>query len=336
MSEFKSTIIVTGGTTGLGYWAAYETALRSPNTKIIIASRSDKENSARSLNELLIRKNKHSAEEQVEFRPLDLESLSNVRSFAEIFHSGKHPPISALLLNAGLQFHKGDSLRQSPEGIESTFAINQVGHSLLFFLLKPCLTQDARIIITASGTHDPAQKTMVPDAKYETAELLAHPTDPGYENMKGVQRYASTKLSNVIFGYALEKRLKAGRDAGHNNWTVAMMDPGLMPGTSLARDLGPVVAWIATHVLTKMLWLLKLLTRSSNVHLPQESGRNLATLATKKGSEAAATSGKYFEGDREIPSSAESYVLEKQEDLFSWSINFLAKDKHEIEQFSRF
>lgn len=336
MSAFKSTIIVTGGTTGLGYWTTYEAAIRSPSAKIIIASRSDKDDSAKSLNELISRKHKQQIDNQVEFLRLDLESLLNIRSFAETFRSGKYPFVSVLVFNAGLQFHKGDKLRYSPEGVESTFAINHVGHSLLFFLLKPCLTPDARIIITASGTHDPAQKTAVPDAVYESAELLAHPPNTGYQSMKGVQRYASTKLSNVIFGYALEKRLKKAREAGRKNWTVTIMDPGLMPGTSLARDLGPIVAWLAIHVFTRLIWFLKLVLRTNNVHTPQESGKNQAVLATKQGSEALATSGKYFQGDREIPSSVDSRVEEKQEDLWRWTVDFLAKDEREKQQFEEF
>lgn len=36
-------------------------------------------------------------------------------------------------------------------------------------------------------------------------------------------------------------------------------------------------------------------------------------------------SGKYFEGRREIESSRDSYVVEKQEDLWGWTVGFLAR-----------
>lgn len=340
MSTYKSTILVTGGTLGLGYWTTFELASQHPDSKIVVANRSDQENAVEKLNKAVQNQHnlKQSSTPQIEFMSLDLASTTNVRHFVQTFASSTYPPIKSLVLNAGLQYHQGKDIRLSPDGVESTFAINHLGHALLFFLLKPYLASDARIVITSSGTHDPAQKTMIPDAVFESAELLAHPTDhDGYEiKQRGAQRYSSSKLANVLFTYALERRLKGGRDAGHNSLTVVTMDPGLMPGTGLGRDLGPVIYWIANNVLTHLVWLLKLIIRSKNVHLPQESGKNQARLASQQGEKGVSTSGRYFEGDHEIASSVDSHDQAKQEDLWRWTVDFLAKDEKEKREFETF
>jgi len=341
MAAFTSTILITGGTTGLGLYAAQILAQQSPSTKIIIASRTDKNKAADTLNKVLQKQAKSgniSNIKQIEYLPLDLASTSNVRSFVDHYTSKSYPPITALLLNAALQYHSGKDLRLSPDGIESTFAVNHVGHALLFFLLKPHLAPNARIIITCSGTHDPAQKTAVPDAKYESAELLAHPTDKhGYTTgMKGLQRYASSKLANVIFTYALDRRLGAARSSKDPGWTVCTMDPGLMPGTALGRDAGPIVLWLFMHVATRLVWLLRVLLRSQNVHLPQASAANLAGLAMMSGQDAVSSSGKYFEGAKERNSSVDSHDEKKQEDLWRWTVDFLARNEEEKRAFEAF
>lgn len=340
MAAYTSTILVTGGTLGLGYWAAYEMAAKFPESRIIIASRTNKDDAPLSIGKLLQRKRGITASpgfQQVEFMPLDLASTTKVREFVKTYASKGYPPISALLLNAGLQFHSGKDMRLSPDGVETTFAVNHVGHALLLFLLKPYLAHECRIVLTASGVHDPAQKTMVPDAVYESAELLAHPTDSdGYEvKQKGLQRYSSSKLANVLFEYALERRLKVAREAGRSNWTVVSMDPGLMPDTGLGRDLGPVIYWIARNILSRMLWLLRLIL-SPNVHNSPESGKNLARLGQAKGTEATQTSGLYYEGPKPINSSVDSRVEAKQEDLWRWTVDFLARDEEEKRAFETF
>ncbi|KAK5957768.1 hypothetical protein OHC33_000957 [Knufia fluminis] len=344
MAAFTSTILITGGTTGLGFHITLFLAQQFPSAKIIIASRTDKDNAADTLNKLVQKQQKSSKTSsfaQIEYLPLDLGSTSNIRTFVKDYASKSYPPITALLLNAGLQYHSGDDLRLTPDGIESTFGINHVGHALLFFLLKPHLAANARIVITSSGTHDPAQKTTVPDAVYESAELLAHPTDKdGYATKsKGLQRYASSKLANVLFTYALDRRLSGARNTNNTSttsWTVCTMDPGLMPGTNLGRDFGPVVVWLFTHVAVHLVWLMRLLVGSQNVHLPQESAANLARLAGMRGEEAQRSAGKYFEGRTARNSSVVSMDEKKQEDLWRWTVKFLARDEEEKRAFETF
>ena len=315
MSTFGS-ILVTGGTSGLGYHAARDLAKQYPQYRLILTSRTDKDDAANSINKALRYNN-------AQFIPLDLCSLKKVRAFVGDYSSKEYPPIKYLLLNAGLQLL--DGVEYSEDNIEMTFAINHVGHALLFYLLRPYLAEDCRIVITSSGTHDPAQKTMVPDAKYNTAEELAHPTAETAKN-HGRQRYSTSKLCNVMWTYALHKRLTNNKP-GNYNWSVSSFDPGLMPGTGLARDASPVTRFVWLRILPRLIPLLRLAI-STNIHQPKDSGAALAKLAMSDEG-----NGEYYEGLKAIKSSDASYDIKKQEDLWEWTLKTVAKDEAERREF---
>ncbi|ERF75008.1 hypothetical protein EPUS_08053 [Endocarpon pusillum Z07020] len=320
MSDLGRSILITGGTSGLGYQCALELARQCPEARILIASRSDTNSAAASINKALGQTN-------VQYLPLDLSNLDNVRAFAAEYAEGKYPKIQALVLNAGLQFPNG--VTYTKDGVESTFAINHVGHALLFHLLRPHLAEKARIVITASGTHDPAQKSGLPDAEYTTAEELAHPSPQSAKN-SGRQRYATSKLCNVMWTYALDKRLIAAAARGEERYTVNAFDPGLMPGTDLVREASAVLRWIWNNVMPRMIPLLRRFVHP-NIHSPEESGIALARLAV--GEDVAGVSGAYFEGTKKINSSVESHVVEKQEDLWHWTVKHVARDEEELRTF---
>ncbi|KAL2824980.1 short-chain dehydrogenase [Aspergillus pseudoustus] len=314
-------ILITGGTAGLGYHCSLALARQYPNHRIVIASRSNTNTPSDKINKTLGQTN-------VEYLRLNLGSLAEVRAFAKTWAEKNYPPIEYLLLNAGLQFP--GPLGHTVDGFEQTFGVNHVGHALLFSLLVPHLAHTAHIVITASGTHDPAQKTGMPDAIYSTAEELAHPTGQSL-NYAGRQRYTSSKLANILWAYALETRFKELRERKVRDWTVAAFDPGLIPGTGLVRQGSSIELFVWQRVLPKILPLLRLLV-SPNIHTPAESGGNLAWLAASD--QVKGTSGDYYEGRKKIKSSGVSYQKDKQEDLWMWTVKNIATSPDEIAQFS--
>lgn len=308
--------VVTGGTAGLGYHCALAIARECPHYQIIIASRSDPEASAEGMNKLL-------NQENIKFLRLDLSSLSQVRAFAEDWETNQFPPIQSLVFNAALQFPRG--VEYTEDGFEKTFAVSHIAHALLFSLLRLHLAETARIMIVSSGTHDPAQKTGLPDAKYTSAEDLAHPC-PLSAKENGRQRYASTKLANILYMYALQRRFSSVNEKSGQHWSVTSMDPGLMPGTGLARGASRVEKLLWLRVLPSILPLLRLLI-SPNIHTPQESGAALARLAA--GDDVEGVSGVYYEGVKKIRSSEASYDRAKQDDLWRWIVDTTARDDGE-------
>nr|OQO24753.1 hypothetical protein B0A51_14034 [Rachicladosporium sp. CCFEE 5018] len=309
--SYESTVIITGGTTGLGYECARTIAKQKPESRIIIAARS-------AGNEAVANINKETGLTNVQYSRLDLSDLTNVRSFADKITTGDFEPISALVLNAGIQI-SGD-ITFTKQEIETTFGVNHVGHALLLLLLMPKLESNARIVITSSGTHDLKQKSGLPDAIYKRAQLLAHPNEESTKYV-GQQRYATSKLCNVLWTYAMERRRAA--DPAKHSWTINAMDPGLMPGTGLARDYGAVLWFIWRQILPRMLPILRLLL-FSNIHTTGESGRNLARLAIS--ADVQGVSGKYFKGEHPIASSDDSYDTVKQDELWSWTLEYLSRD----------
>ncbi|KAF6225143.1 hypothetical protein HO133_010340 [Letharia lupina] len=316
MSKSTGTVLVTGGTAGMGYECALKIAQQCPQYQVLIASRSNNDNAAVSINQRTGHRN-------VEYLTLDLSNLVRVRSFAADYAKKGYPQIKALVLNAGLQIL---DLNYTEDKIESTFAINHVGHALLFYLMRTYLAEDARILITSSGTHDPAQKSGLPDAVYNSAEELAQPTKETGK-YSGRQRYATSKLCNIMWMYALHRRLE--RTSG-KKWTVNAFDPGLMPGTGLTREAPAILQFIWHKIMPRTIWLLRLLV-SPNIHSPRDSGASLARLAV--GDDVKQVSGKYYEGQRPIPSSKDSQVVEKQEDLWEWTVERVAKDDQERRDF---
>ncbi|KAH9906260.1 hypothetical protein F4778DRAFT_778650 [Xylariomycetidae sp. FL2044] len=196
------------------------------------------------------------------------------------------------------------------------------------------LADDARVVVISSTTHDPAQKTPLPDATYTSAKDMAYPP-PAMVHVKGIQRYSSTKLCNVLWTYALARRLQAqaeARDPGRQRRaiTVNAFDPGIMPQTGLTREAAWWMRFINNHVLPRVMFILRRVL-TPNIHPTRESAAVLARLAV--GADLAGVTGRYFEGQGygdeiepvAIASSKDSYVESKQEDLWRWTVDYLCK-----------
>jgi NAD(P)-dependent dehydrogenase (short-subunit alcohol dehydrogenase family) len=127
----------------------------------------------------------------------------------------------------------------------------------------------------------------------------------------GQRRYSTSKLANVYFTYALARRLPSGI-------TANAFDPGLMPATGLMREAPAALRFIFRHIPIALLRRLF----SPNVHTAEESGAALARLVTAP--ELNTTTGRYFEGSRQIRSSDESYNDERAVELWNASVTLTA------------
>jgi NAD(P)-dependent dehydrogenase (short-subunit alcohol dehydrogenase family) len=252
----------------------------------------------------------------VEAMALDLASLDSVRAFAKELQrrvsTNELPPLRALVCNAGLQGGK----TFTADGFETTFGVNHLGHFLLVNLLLPSLKAPARIVVVSSGVHDPAKKTGMPDPAWNAPAALARgemgPAAQGDSaSADSGRRYTTSKLANVYFTYELARRLPAGV-------TINAFNPGLMPGTGLAREYPAPFRWLWLHVLPRMIPLLRLV-RSPDIHTVDASGAALAWLVTDPA--LAETSGKYFSGRTEIRSSEASYDVARASELWQASTN---------------
>ncbi|TDC86461.1 SDR family NAD(P)-dependent oxidoreductase [Actinomadura sp. 7K507] len=210
-----STIVMTGGTSGFGAITA-ERLARSGDTRLILGTRRP-----------------DTAGEQI---PLDLTSLGSVRAFAASTRERLGgTPIDALVLNAGVILP--DVAGRTTDGFETAFAVNHLAHYLLLRLLSPALADRATVVLTTSGTHDPATGAGLATPRHAHAELLAHPgRDPDRDprpRTAGQHAYTASKLCAVLTARSLAGHL----DTEHRRLTVIAYDPGQVFGTGLTKQL---------------------------------------------------------------------------------------------------
>ena len=235
---------------------------------------------------------------------MDLASLASVGAFVENVRDASLPPLHGIVCNAGVQVVSGTEWTH--DGVEMTFGVNHLGHFALVQGLLDMLAHPARILVVSSGTHDPNKHTGMPNPEYTSADDLAQPRIEQSAD-DGRRRYTTSKLCNLLFTYELARRLGQGV-------TVNAFDPGLMPGSGLARDYPPLqrLAWR---------YLVPALRVLPGVRSTRTSGHYLAALTID--AQFDGVSGKYFDGLRPIRSSADSYDRGKALDLWETSERLL-------------
>jgi NAD(P)-dependent dehydrogenase (short-subunit alcohol dehydrogenase family) len=296
------TAVITGATSGLGFECARALLARDPSWHVVLAVR-DQARGAEAVAQL-------GEPNRCTVLAMDLASLRSVRGFVQRLPAAGLPPVHALVCNAGVQVVSSTEL--TTDGVEMTFGVNHLGHFALVQGVLDHLARPARIVVVSSGTHDPAKHTGMPAPRYASAAELARP-DEAASAGEGRRRYTASKLCNVLFTYELDRRL------GHGGQlvTVNAFDPGLMPGSGLARDYPP---------LQRIVWrfLLPALRILPQVHSMRTSGTNLAALVADPRFEGV--TGRYFEGLKAIPSSVDSYERENARDLWETSERLIMQE----------
>jgi NAD(P)-dependent dehydrogenase (short-subunit alcohol dehydrogenase family) len=314
MNSDKKTIIITGGNSGLGYECAKNIAKANKNYHVILACRN-----AAKAKEAVKSLIKETDNNNITSLDIDLESLESVRNFASQFLVSDYPPLYALVCNAGLIMV--DKTHYTKDGFESTFGINHLGHFLLANILLEKMMSPGRIVFVSSGTHDPAQKTIVAAPVYENARLLAYPKEMCQnENMLtvGQRRYSTSKLCNIYCAYELAERISKDTN---KNITVNAFNPGQMPGTGFSRTFPPFMRFMTKHILPIFALF------HSNIKTAEKSGNALSSLIINP--EFSKTTGKYFDGTKEIKSSELSYNKENRIDLWRTSVELTKMNETE-------
>jgi NAD(P)-dependent dehydrogenase (short-subunit alcohol dehydrogenase family) len=210
------TIVMTGGTSGFGAVTS-DLISATPDTRLLLGARG-------------------TAPDGIESLPLDLMKLSGVRSFAaSVVERLGGAEIDALVLNAGTLNRDVDG--RTPDGFETTFTVNHLAQYLLLRLLLGNLARGATVILTTSGTHDPAEGASLPIPQHADARLLAHPdrdrSGQDKPGLAGRRAYTASKLCNVLTARAVA----AVPEAQARQITGIAYCPGQTPGTGLVRNM---------------------------------------------------------------------------------------------------
>ncbi len=279
------TVLITGGHAGIGLECAKQLA-SGPRYNLVLAGRGIERM------EPIAQQLRTSYGVKVATLKLDTSSLMSVReaaaAFGALLDSGEVDSFQALLCNAGGR-HEGP-ITYSPDGYETTFATNCLGHFLLVELLVSRIRDGGRIVFTASGTHDPETRDgkMVGVAAEPDAVVLANEGKNGTKPLSAGKRYSTSKLCTILYAYELDRRL---RRVGSSIVSIAF-DPGSVPETGLLRTMPRPVQVLAKTSLMKAL-LKRLGVTQSSVSF---SGAALALIAAAPA--YANASGKYLQANR--------------------------------------
>jgi NAD(P)-dependent dehydrogenase (short-subunit alcohol dehydrogenase family) len=188
---------------------------------------------------------------------LDLGDLTDVRVAVN-----RLPHVDAVVCNAGLQVR---GATRTADGFEETFQVNHLAHVLLVDALLARLAPPRSVVFIGSATHDPAIRTGTPDpVEDDDLDRLSRAEQDGEaRRAAGLRRYTTSKL--------LAAATAAGLARERPDVHVTCFDPGMMPGTGLARQHPAPV---------RALWssALKGLRVFPFASSPAASGQALATL----------------------------------------------------------
>jgi NAD(P)-dependent dehydrogenase (short-subunit alcohol dehydrogenase family) len=207
------TVVITGGTSGIGEVAADHLAQKG--ARIVLIAR-DRHRAASMLKHLkaIAGHTEHAA------YYADLSDLAEMTRVGEEIAHGE-PRIDVLINNAGAVF---TNRQETADGFEKTFALNHLSYFVITNLLLPRLKEagHARIISTASDAHRAGR------IKFDDLQTR------GPYSSFGV--YGNTKLMNVLFTRELARRL-AGTDVTANCFHPGFVatrfadnNPGLLAG----------------------------------------------------------------------------------------------------------
>jgi NAD(P)-dependent dehydrogenase (short-subunit alcohol dehydrogenase family) len=180
------TVVVTGASSGLGLITARQLAARDAAVIMAVRDLAKGERARADLLAAVPRAN-------VELRELDLLDLESVRRFTDRLRVERRG-IDVLINNAAIS---DVPYQLSPQGYESQFATNHLGHFALTMELLPTLAEgtDPRVVTVASDLHRIGRLNLADPAATR-----------GYSAGRA---YADSKLANVLFGLELDRRLRA-------------------------------------------------------------------------------------------------------------------------------
>jgi NAD(P)-dependent dehydrogenase (short-subunit alcohol dehydrogenase family) len=212
-------VLLTGGNLGIGYGCA-EWLIELNVSHLILGVRTPSKGEAAAAK--LRQKN---SGVKIEVWQVDMESYKSVQAFAE--QCNYLHRLDVAILNAGAS---GEQFRRSPGGHESLMQINYYSTVLLSFLLLP-------ILKAKSPAGKPGRLTIVNSGVSIAARLpYRHekPFLPTFDDESKYSPYECYPASKAVAHFWI---LKLAEKVKREDVVVNLVDPGLVKGTQLMRDL---------------------------------------------------------------------------------------------------
>ncbi|KAF9171256.1 hypothetical protein BGX21_004915 [Mortierella sp. AD011] len=221
--------IVTGANTGLGYCTTVALAAHGAHVFMAYRSQQRATDAIERAKAEIKEKYPQAADPKLDFLELDLNDMRKARDAAKKFLA-KDLPLHILVCNSGIM---ASLFELSADGIETQFAINHMGHFVFTMGLLDRIkkSQPSRIVIVSSNCHE----LTVPGA-------IDFDTLNDETKTDSIQRYARSKLANILFTKALARRLENERvyvNAVHPGYVFTDLSRGV--GASSGAILKQVV-----------------------------------------------------------------------------------------------
>lgn len=271
--------LVTGATNGIGYETALGLARRGARVAIVGRDPEKTRASAERIREAI-------PGAVVDPHVADLSAQAEIRRLAASLRA-TYPRLDVLVNNAGAIF---DRREITVDGIERTWALDHLGYVLLTLELLDTLKASAaagakpRIVNVASAAH---YRGHIDFSDIEGARRYG-----------AMRAYAQAKLGNVLFTYALARRVKA------DGITVNALHPGVVK-TGFAKNTGGAFGAV---------WSLM------RPFLIQPDKGAATSLHVATAPELDGVTGRYFSRSRPKQSSAESRDESVQERVWALSL----------------
>ncbi|KAF3889873.1 MULTISPECIES: protochlorophyllide reductase [Nostocales] len=233
----KSTVIITGASSGIGLQAA-KVLSQSGQWHVVMACRdcSKAQKAAQSVG---------MSQDSYTILHLDLASLESVRQFVKNFRASGRS-LDALVCNAAIYMPLLKEPKRSPEGYELSVATNHLGHFLLcnLFLedLKNSPSSEPRLVILGTVTHNPKElggkippRPDLGDLK-GFAEGFKEPISMiDGKKFNSVKAYKDSKVCNILTMRELHQRYHKSHGI-----TFSSLYPGCVATSALFRDHYPL------------------------------------------------------------------------------------------------
>ena len=269
-------VLVTGATNGIGKVSAQ--TLAAQGACVIVVSRN-----AQKCDETVAEIKRVTGNNAVEAMPADLSSMQAVRDLARRFLD-RYDHLDVLLNNAGAIY---TTRTLSVDGIELTWALDHLSYFLLTNLLLGALkaASAARVVNVSSAVHQ------------MTRNGISFDDVQGEHGYSAMNAYSQAKLANVMFTYALARRLQG------TAVTTNALHPGVVStgfGQNNTGFLGALWRFLGHFTST-----------------PEKGAQTSIYLASS--ADVVGVTGKYFDNKKAVRSSSSSHDEAAQERLWQMS-----------------
>jgi len=218
-------VVITGATSGIGYYTARKYAAHGAN--LLCINRNLQKSVA------LCREIESEFGVKCDYKIADLSNLQDIHQVAEALLN-LDTPIDVLIHNAGVYLTKKEL---TPDGIEKVFVVQYLSSFIINYILKEKLKSQERariIMVNSEGHRFAAWGMRLDDLNWERRRY------------SGLKSYGSAKLAQLLSMIVFNEHFK---DAGVS---INAMHPGAVK-TETGQENGPVYKWYKRNFIDKSL-----------------------------------------------------------------------------------